>query len=145
MEFKDWFYKEDQTQSLKPSKKQHPENNLDGMWRELGIDPNLIPQFIESGPIELEDQGLWFNQSVWEVIKPIRLDDYFVRIKFHKSLSPNLNQRCYIKNHDGKMVPYKAFNGELESKIFLIPINKFSKMLGRGWEMAIQQPSPMGM
>ena len=135
--FKQFF--EDETHSLKsddkPGKKGKPENYLDGMWRELGIDPNSIPEFIESGPINLEDQGLWFNQAIWQVMKPIDLKDHFVRIKFHKSMSPNLNQHCYVRRNDGQMVP---FEGDIEGKAFLIPINKLAEILGKGWGSAVQ-------
>lgn len=135
--FKRFF--EDATRSLqgdKPSKKAgKPENYLDGMWRELSIDPNSVPEFIESGPIHLEDQGLWFNQAIWQVLKPIDLKDHFVRIKFHKSLSPNLNQHCYVRKEDGQMVPYE---GDIEGKAFLIPINKLAEMLGKGWQSVVQ-------
>ena len=141
--FKHFF--EDETRSLKsdkPAKKGgKPENYLDGMWRELGIDPNSIPEFIESGPIHLEDQGLWFNQAIWQVMKPIDLKDHFVRIKFHKSLSPNLNQHCYVRRPDGQMVP---FEGDIEGKAFLIPINKLAEILGKGWQSAIQGAGGMG-
>lgn len=139
------FVAEDKVRSLEgksKAKKEEPENYLDGMWRELGIDPNSVPEFIESGPVEIEDQGLFFNQAIWQVIKPIELSDPFVRIRFHKSLSPNLNQRCYRKREDGKMEP---FGGEIEGKVFIIPIKKFAEMLGRGWQSAVQGGGPGGM
>ena len=142
LNFKMWF--EDKTHSLesnKDKKKDKPENYLDGMSRELGIDPNLIPDYIESGPIHLDEEGLWFNQAIWKVIKPIRLKDHFVKIQFHKSLSPNLDQNCYIKGEDGKMIPY---NGDVTNKTFLITINKLANMLSKGWQGALQNPTNNG-
>jgi len=131
-------FKEFLEDTVNKMKKDKPESYLDGIWRELNIDPNSLPEFIESGPIELTDEGLWFNQAIWQIIKPIDLKDSFVRLKFHKSLSPNLDQRCYVRGHDGKMKPFPYYN--LENKIFLIPIDKFANMLGKGW----QQMNPMG-
>jgi hypothetical protein len=122
---------EDQTH--KPPKKDK-ENYLDGMHRELGIDPNSIPEFIESGPIEIDN--LYFNQTVWQVLKPIDLNDKFVRIKFHKSLSPSLNQHCYRRRDDGKMEPAQE---DLTNRIFLIPLSKLSEMLSKGWQAAAAQ------
>jgi hypothetical protein len=119
------------------------ENYLDGMWRELGIDPNNIPEFIESGPIEISDEGLWCNQAIWKVLKPIDLKDHFVRIQYHKSLSPNLNQRCYVRKEDGQMVPFEQ---EVEGRTFLITIDKLAEMLSKPWQAAASQGgAPGGM
>lgn len=129
------FIAEDAVRSLKKGSK---ENYFDGLKRELGIDINLIPDFIESGPIELEDEGLWYNQAVWQVIKPINQNDTHVKVKFHKSLSPNINQRCYIKKPDGKMQPYM---GDPSDRIHLITMKKLAEMMGKGWETAVQNMS----
>ncbi len=137
--FKEWFYKEDATRSLKGKSSNSagkPENYLDGMWRELGISPDSIPKYIESGPIEIKDEGLWYNQAIWEVIKPVDISDRFVRIKFHKSMSPNLNQRCYVRREDGQMIPYQ---GDPSGRIHLIPIDKFAEMLGKPWQSVAAQ------
>ncbi len=137
--FKQFFF-EDETRSLKNDK---PENYLDGMWRELNIDPNSVPQFVESGPIEIKDEGLWYNQAVWEVVKPIDLKDSFVRMKFHKSLSPNLDQRCYVRREDGQMIPYE---GDPSGRIHLIPIDKFAEMISKPWQSVVAGGgSPGGM
>ncbi len=119
--------------------KDEKENHLDAIHRELGIDPNSIPEFIESGPIEIEGEGLWFNQAVWQVIKPIELSDEFVKIKFHKSLSPDLNQICLRRRQDGKMEPAQE---DLTGKVFLIPLKKLAEILGQGFQ---QPQSPGGM
>ena len=139
MQFKEWFYKEDEVHSLKGKGK--PENYLDGMFKQLNIDPNSIPKYIPSGPVDIDD--LSFNAAWWEVIKPINLDDKYVKIRFYKSNSPSVDQVCSIIKH-GKKIPYKPAPGELENRTFLQPIDKFAQMLGKGWEMAIQNPSPMG-
>src|SRR5208283_5336509 len=98
-----------------------------------------IPDIIESGPIEI--QGLIFNQALWKVVKPIDLKDEFVRIKFHKSLSPSLNQHCYRKGVDGKLMPVE---GDLSGKTFMITLDKLSEMLGKGWQSVIQNAQQMG-
>ncbi len=126
----------------KDEKKKPTENYLDGEWRELGIDPNTLPEYIETGPIELEDEGLWFNQAVWQIVKPIDLKDRFVRIKFHKSKSPNLNQRVYVRRHDGQMVPYE---GDPSGQVHLIPIKKLAEIMGRAWQTVLMgQQAGMG-
>lgn len=116
-------------------KKGKPENFLDGMWRELGIDPNSLPEFFQAGPVHLSDEGLWFNTAVWRIIKPINKDDPFVRVKFHKSIGPNLNQTAYRKEN-GKMVPYVG--SDLPTRVFMITPNKLSEMIGIGWSPAVQ-------
>lgn len=111
------------------------ENMLDGIWRELGIDPNILPDYIEAnGPLEL-DNGIYLNQSVWQLIKPINLKDKYVRIKYHKVISPNLNQRAYRKEGD-KYVP---IDYSPDGKVFVIPIEKLAEMLGRPWQNALPQ------
>ena len=115
-------------------KKEEKENYLDGMWRELGIDPNVIPDYIESGPIEIPEEGLWYNQAIWQVLKPIEKEDSFVRIKFCVCKSPNLNQRAYVKREDGQMVPYE---GDPSGRIHMLTIDKFAELLGRGWQSAL--------
>lgn len=141
MNFADWFWTEDKTRNLKPHQGKDKENYVQGMQRELGINPNSIPDFIESGPVELPDEGLVFNQAVWQVVKPIDANDEYVRIKFHKSLSPNLNQHCYVKQHDGQLMPV---NGDISNKVFVITLDKLSEMLGRGWAPAMQQQAGGG-
>jgi hypothetical protein len=137
LRFKEWLWHEEKMRSLDKKKGQkhdkEPENYLDGMWRELGIDPNSVPEYIESGPIELPEEGLWFNQAIWKVEKPIDLKDSFVRITFHKSLSPNLNQRCYVRREDGEMEPAEE---DIDGKTYLIPIDKFAEMLSKPWQSA---------
>lgn len=118
-------------------KKEEPENYIDGMERELGIDPNTLPDFIESGPIEIPDENILYNQAIWRVIKPIESGDKFIRIQFHKSKSPNLNQHCYRRKEDGSLVPYI---GKIEGAIHLIPIDQFAEILGRGWQAAAGAP-----
>ena len=90
---------------------------LTGMWRELGISPDDIPDIIESGPVEFD--GIYYNQALWKVIKPIDLKVVHVRVQFHKSLSPSINQRAYRRREDGKMEPYE---GEPDTDIHLITI-----------------------
>jgi hypothetical protein len=144
---------EDETHSLekghqsgvghKGSNEDKPENYLDGMWRELGIHPDDIPDIIESGPIEFD--GIYYNQALWKVIKPIDLKDEYVRIQFHKSLSPNINQRAYRRKDNGKMEPYE---GQPDTNTHLITIEQLAKMLGRDWTTVTGQqgqggPPPM--
>jgi hypothetical protein len=125
------FILEDETHSLKKDSKGDkgtPENYLDGMWRELGISPNDIPDMIESGPVEFD--GILYNQAIWKVLKPIDLKDTHVRIQFHKSLSPNLNQRAYRRLENGKLQP---FEGDPDTSTHMIGIDDLAKMLGRDW------------
>ena len=126
------FLTEDEARSLKKDKGEE-ENYLQGMNRELGIDPNSITEFIESGPIEISDEGLFFNQAIWKIIKPLDINDKFARIQFHKSLSPSLNQHCYRRRDDGKMEPAQE---NLTGRIFLIPLKKLADMLGKPWQSA---------
>ncbi len=146
------LFVEDQTRSLNGDKGkkagQKPENLIDGMWRELGIDPNTIPDFIESGPIEFD--GVYYNQAIWRVVKPIDVNDNFVKIQFHKSLSPNLNQHAYVRKPDGSMQP---FGGTPDQTERIITLDKLAEMLGRPWQQMMAQggagagagaPPPMG-
>lgn len=110
-------------------------NYIDSIWQELGIDRDSLPDFIESGPIKVEDEGITYNQAIWQIIKPIEEDDMYVRIKFYKSKSPNF-ERAYVTQEDGQLKPYM---GKLEGKIHLISIQKLSEILGKGWQSAIQQ------
>ncbi len=117
----------------KTSKDKHkPEkgNYIDGMWQELGIDRNSLPDFIESGPIEIEEEGILYNQAIWQIIKPIEDTDMYVRIKFFKSKSPNF-ERAYTRGKDGQLRPYQ---GEIEGKTHIISIKKLASILGKGWE-----------
>ncbi len=109
-------------------------NYIDGLWQELGIDRNSLPDFIESGPIELEDEGLLYNQAVWQIIKPIEDTDMYVRLKFYKSASPNF-ERAYVRRHDGQLMPYQ---GKVEGKVHLVSIQKLADILGKGWQAAAQ-------
>ena len=120
----------------KPKKPKEPKkgNYIDGLWQELGIDRNSLPDFIESGPIEIEDEGLLYNQAIWQIVKPIEDTDLYVRIKFFKSSSPNF-ERAYKRRHDGQLVPYE---GEVDGKIHLISIQKLAEILGKGWQAAAQ-------
>jgi hypothetical protein len=115
--------------------KKKPENYIDGMSRELNIDPNSIPDFIETGPIEIPEEGLLYNQAIWRVIKPIREDDKFVKIQFHKSLSPNLDQVVLKRLPDGQLTKYP---GPLNNKIHIITIDKFAEIFARPWQTVIQ-------
>lgn len=116
----------------KPDK---PVNYIDALWQELGIDRNSLPEFIESGPIELEDEGVIYNQAIWQIIKPIDEHDVYVRLKLYKSKSPNF-ERAYVRQHDGKLVPYL---GEVEGRVHLVPIKKLSEILGRGFASVAAQ------
>ena len=142
--FRSFF--EDKVRSMtkdKP-KEQEPENYLDRLWGELGIDPNTLPDYIESGPIELDMDGqvLVFNQCVFKLIKPVELGVPYVRIQLHNLNSPSLNRRIYIKSQDGQMKPYQ---GDVDQKVIIISIDKLAEMLGRGWKPAGgAAPSPMG-
>lgn len=107
-------------------------NYIDGIWQELGIDRNSLPDFIESGPIEIEDEGLLYNQAIWQIIKPIEDSDLFVKIKFFKSASPNF-ERAYTRGHDGQLTPYQ---GECRGKIHIISIQRLADILGKGWQSA---------
>lgn len=108
-------------------------NYIDGLWQELGIDRNALPDFVESGPIEIEEEGLIYNQAIWQIVKPIEETDLYVRIKFYKSSSPNF-ERAYKRRHDGQLVPYE---GETDGKVHLISIQKLADILGKGWQSAI--------
>lgn len=134
------YVREDDVRSLtkKPNKPKNTENYLDSMWREFGLSPENLPEFIESGPIEIESEGLLFNQAMWQIIKPVTIEDKFVRIKFHKPTTPSLNQHCYRRKEDGKMEPV---NINLEGKTFIITLKKLAEMLGRGF----QNSAPQGM
>lgn len=134
------FFVEDEVRSLEKDKDK--ENYLGGIHQQLGINPDVLPEKIETGPFEIED--LWFNQAVWKIIKPINLEDLFVRVQFVKSLSPNINQRVYQKTSNGKWIPY---NGPITERIFLIPMDKFAEVMSRAWQMTVQnqqQPTMPG-
>lgn len=111
-------------------------NYIDGLERELGISVDEIPEMIETGPVEVD--GIFYNQAIWQIIKPIDQSDAFVRIKLWQSNSPNLDQRAYTKKEDGKMVPYE---GDPTGKIHIITMDQLAKILGKGWTAA--QPSPI--
>lgn len=117
-----------------PASKGNPENHVDAMNRELGINPNDLEDRFLSGPVELEDEGLWINQALWEIIKPVEQNDPYVRLRFIQSKSPSLNQRVYRKREDGQMVPYE---GDITGRVFMVTMQKFAKMIGRGWEPAV--------
>ncbi len=110
-------------------------NYIDGLWQELGIDRNSLPDFIESGPIDLEDEGIRYNQAIWQILKPIDKTDLYVRIKFFKSNVPQF-ERAYTKRHDGQLVPYQ---GQCEGRIHLISIQKLAEILGKGWQTLVAQ------
>ena len=118
----------------KPEKKG---NYIDGLWQELGIDRNSLPDFIESGPISLEDEGILYNQAIWQIIKPIEDTDLYVRLKFYKSNVPNF-ERAYVRQQDGQLKPYQ---GQCEGKVHLVSIQKLAEILGKGWEAAAQAAS----
>jgi hypothetical protein len=107
---------------------------IDALDQELGIDKNSLPDVFDSGPIELEDDGILFNQAIWQIIKPIEDTDNFVRIKFYKSKSPNF-ERAYVRKQDGTLQPY---HGDIEGRVFFIPIKKLSEILGKGFQGALQ-------
>lgn len=123
----------------KKSHKPKQGNYIDGLWQELGIDRNSLPDFIESGPIEIEEEGLLYNQAIWQIVKPIEENDVYVRIRFYQSKSPNF-ERAYVRRHDGQLRPYQ---GEVNGKIHLISIQKLADILGKGWQAAAQA-APMG-
>lgn len=117
-------------------------NYIDGLWQELGIDRNALPDFIESGPIEVEDEGMVYNQAIWQIVKPIEDTDLFVRIRFYKSATPNF-ERAYVRGHDGQLAPYQ---GKCEGKIHLISIEKLADILGKGWQsVAAGAAAPGGL
>jgi hypothetical protein len=117
-------------------------NYIDGLWQELGIDRNALPDFIESGPIEIEDEGLLYNQAIWQILKPIDETDLYVRIKFFKTKSTDPNfVRAYVRRHDGKLMPYQ---GKVEGRIHLISIQKLAEILGKGWQAAAQAATAGG-
>lgn len=104
------------------------------MWQELGIDRNSLPDFIESGPIEITEEGILYNQAIWQIIKPIEENDLYVKIKFYKSKSPNF-ERAYVRGSDGQLRPYQ---GQVEGKTHIISIKKLAEILGKGWQSAVQ-------
>lgn len=118
----------------KPGHKPKPDY-IDALNLELGINKNALPDVFESGPIEIEDEGIIYNQAIWQIIKPIEDSDMFVRIRFYKSKSPNF-ERAYIRKKDGQLAPYQ---GEIEGKVHLISLKKLSQILGKGWEGAAAQ------
>lgn len=117
---------------VEEKKAEKPANYIDTLWQELGVDRNSLPDFIESGPIQIDDEGLTYNQAIWQIIKPIGEKDMYARIKLYKSKSPNF-ERAYIKGPDGKLVPYQ---GEVEGKVHLITLKKLAEILGKGWQSA---------
>ena len=127
--FRQFFINEDKVRGLKKKK----ENYLQSLNRELSISPNAIPDRIETGEIELD--GLYFNQAVLQVIKPIDLTDKFIKVKLDDTYSPNLDQQVYRKTEDGQMTPYV---GSLSKKIFLVPIDKFAELISKAWQSAGQ-------
>lgn len=115
-------------------------NFIDGMSQELGIDRNALPDFIESGPIELEDEGILYNQAIWQIMKPIADTDLYAKIKFFKSKSPNF-ERAYVRGQDGQLRPYQ---GEVEGKTHIISIKKLADILGKGWQATAQAAASGG-
>jgi hypothetical protein len=119
--FKFYFERE-----LKSSK---PEDYFSAVDRELGIKPDQFPEYFLSGPVYFPEEGLYFNQAVWKIIKPVYENDLFVRLKYHKSDSPNLNSRAYRKDSSGEMHPYP---GDVTGAVFLMPMDKFCNLITRG-------------
>ena len=119
---------------LNSLKKDKPEDHLDAMQRELGIDINSLDDRFLSGPIALEDEGLWFNQAEWEIVKPVEQNDPFIRLKFIKSHSPNINQTILVKSEDGSWANYP---GDVTGRTFMVTRGKFAKMYGRPWLSAL--------
>lgn len=132
---------EDKVKGMEKEKasKPEPENYIDRLWGELGIDPNDLPDYIESGPIELDCDGqvLLFNQCSFKLIKPVEINVPYVRIQLHNSDSPSLNRRIYVKSQSGELKPYQ---GAVDQKVLIISIDKLAEMLGRGWQPATQPP-----
>lgn len=117
--------------------KKHPENYLNALSRELSIDPNSMPDFIDVPQAEFTDENLLFNQVILQVIKPISLDDPYIRVKLYSMKSPDLNQHVYQRRDVGgknQIIPYEGSLQGIKNKVFLIPIDKFSSMVTRGWE-----------
>lgn len=111
-------------------------NMVDALELELGIPRSALPDVIDSsGPVELEDEGLVYNQAIWQLIKPIEPNDMYVRIRFMKTKSPDF-VRAYKRGPDGKLTPYQ---GNLEGRIHLIPIQKFAAMFGRALKASLAQ------
>ena len=117
---------------VEEKKDDKPANYIDTIWQELGIDRNSLTDFIESGPIELNDEGITYSQAIWQILKPIGEKDMYARIKLYKSQTPNF-ERAYVKGPDGKLIPYQ---GEVEGKIHLITLKKLAEILGKGWQSA---------
>src|SRR5271163_4778252 len=46
--------------------KQKPADIIGSLWQELGIDRDSLPDSISTGYLELPEQGLYFNQCVWQ-------------------------------------------------------------------------------
>jgi hypothetical protein len=112
--------------------KEKPENYIDGMFRELGIDRNSIPDNIESGPIEVD--GILYNQGTWRILKPIDPHDVYVKMVFTKFSSPNLDQHAYRRSGDGKLTPYE---GKTSGNVHLVPIAQLAEMLSRAWQTVV--------
>ena len=118
------------------AKEQKKANFIDGIWQELGIDRDALPDFIESGPIEIEEEGILYNQAIWQIVKPIDETDVYVKIKFYKSKSPNF-ERAYTRGPDGKL---QLYQGECNGKEHLISVQKLAEILGKGWQTAVAPP-----
>lgn len=113
---------------VEEKKPEKPLNHIDAMWQELGIDRDSLPDNFSTGWLELPEEGLYFNQAIWQVIKPIDEHDMFVRIKYYSPNNSNPNFiRCYVKNQDGSYEPYK---GKVDGSVHLITIQKLAQALG---------------
>lgn len=118
-----------------------PANYIDTIWQELGIDRNALPDTISTGWLELPEEGLTFNQAIWQVVKPIDEHDLYVRIRYFKanSASPNF-VRAYMKKPDGSLEPYQ---GKIEGTVHLITVQKLAQILGLPLSGAIPQQGVM--
>lgn len=114
----------------KPDK---PLNHIDAMDQELGIDRASLPKDFSTGWLELPEEGLYFNQAIWQLL-PVGEHDMFARIKYFRANSSNPNfVRCYTKGQDGKLQPYM---GEIDGSVHLISIARLAKALGLPFQAA---------
>lgn len=123
--------------------KQKSADIVGSLWQELGIDRDSLPDNISTGYLELPEQGLYFNQCVWQLVKPIGERDMFVRIKYFDANKSNPNfVRVYTKSHDGKYYPYL---GKIpDGTKFMISLHKLAEMLGLPLKSVAANPSGVG-
>jgi hypothetical protein len=108
-----------------------PVNYIDASEKELGAG---IPKEFSTGYLELPDEGLYFNQSIWQTL-PFEPHDKYVRIRYFGTNNTNPNfVRAYIKGKDGKMQPYL---GKLEDSVHMITKEKLAQILGLPFQATV--------